>query len=76
MSRKILLADDSLTIQKVVELTFMEGDFEVAAVSNGDDALTKLGEGVVTVAHRSDLEFAFHEGQLHHLLDGQAVVGQ
>jgi len=44
MSRKILLADDSLTIQKVVELTFMEGDFEVAAVSNGDDALTKLGE--------------------------------
>ena len=44
MSRKILLADDSLTIQKVVELTFMEGDFEVTAVSNGDDALTKLGE--------------------------------
>lgn len=44
MSRKILLADDSLTIQKVVELTFMEGDFEVTAVSNGDDALSKLGE--------------------------------
>lgn len=44
MSRKILLADDSLTIQKVVELTFMEGDYEVSAVSNGDEALTKLGE--------------------------------
>jgi DNA-binding response OmpR family regulator len=44
MSRKILLADDSLTIQKVVELTFMEGDFEVTAVSNGDDALTQLAE--------------------------------
>ena len=44
MSRKILLADDSLTIQKVVELTFMEGDFEVTAVSNGDDALGKLDE--------------------------------
>ena len=44
MSRKILLADDSLTIQKVVELTFMEGDYEVSAVSNGDDALIKLGE--------------------------------
>jgi len=44
MSRKILLADDSLTIQKVVELTFMEGDFEVTAVSNGDDALSKLSE--------------------------------
>lgn len=44
MSRKILLADDSLTIQKVVELTFMEGEFEVTAVSNGDDALEKLSE--------------------------------
>jgi CheY-like chemotaxis protein len=44
MTRKILLADDSLTIQKVVELTFMEGDYEVSAVSNGDDALAKLGE--------------------------------
>jgi CheY-like chemotaxis protein len=44
MSRKILLADDSLTIQKVVELTFMEGEFEVTAVSNGDEALEKLEE--------------------------------
>lgn len=44
MSRNILLADDSLTIQKVVELTFMEGDFQVTAVSNGDDALAKLEE--------------------------------
>lgn len=38
------MADDSLTIQKVVELTFMEGDFEVTAVSNGDDALAQLGQ--------------------------------
>ena len=44
MSRKILLADDSLTIQKVVELTFLEGDYEVTAASNGDDALAKLRE--------------------------------
>lgn len=44
MSRKILLADDSLTIQKVVELTFLEGDYEVTAASNGDDALVKLEE--------------------------------
>ena len=44
MSKKILLADDSLTIQKVVELTFMEGDFDVTSVSNGDDALGHLDE--------------------------------
>ncbi len=44
MSRKILLADDSLTIQKVVELTFMEGDYEVTAASNGDEALARLND--------------------------------
>jgi len=39
MSRTILLADDSLTIQKVVELTFADTDYEVVAVSSGDDLL-------------------------------------
>jgi len=42
MSRKILLADDSVTIQKVIELTFMDEDYEVKAVSNGDEALAAL----------------------------------
>jgi CheY-like chemotaxis protein len=44
MSRKILLADDSLTIQKVVELTFAETDYEVIAVSSGDELLDRLPE--------------------------------
>lgn len=44
MSKTILLADDSLTIQKVVELTFMEGDYEVLSFSNGDDAMSRLEE--------------------------------
>ena len=35
MARKILLADDSVTIQKVVELTFSEGDYQVLCVSDG-----------------------------------------
>ena len=35
MSKKILLADDSITIQKVVELTFSEGDYQVFSVGNG-----------------------------------------
>jgi len=42
MSRRILLADDSVTIQKVIELTFMDEDFAVTAVSNGDEALAQL----------------------------------
>ena len=44
MSGTILLADDSLTIQKVVELTFADTDYRVIAVSSGDDLLDRLGE--------------------------------
>jgi CheY-like chemotaxis protein len=44
MPKKILLADDSITIQKVVELTFSDGDYEVIAVNNGAKAIQKLAE--------------------------------
>lgn len=46
MGKSILLADDSVTIQKVVELTFMEEDVEVTAVGSGDGAIQKLEEGL------------------------------
>ncbi|MDA8083524.1 MAG: response regulator [Nitrospiraceae bacterium] len=39
MARRLLLADDSITIQKVVELVLAEEDFEIKSVSNGEDAL-------------------------------------
>jgi CheY-like chemotaxis protein len=44
MPKRILLADDSITIQKVVELTFSDGDYEVTAVNNGAKAIAKLSE--------------------------------
>ena len=44
MPKKILLADDSITIQKVVELTFSDGDYEVTAVNNGAKAIQRLSE--------------------------------
>jgi CheY-like chemotaxis protein len=44
MPKRILLADDSITIQKVVELTFSDGDYEVTAVNNGAKAVQKLAE--------------------------------
>ncbi|MEO8277225.1 MAG: response regulator [Thermoanaerobaculia bacterium] len=44
MTKTILLADDSVTIQKVVELTFMDEDFRVSAVANGAEAIARLGE--------------------------------
>ena len=42
--KTILLADDSITIQKVVELTFSEADYRVICVSSGGQALQKVAE--------------------------------
>ena len=41
---KLLLADDSVTIQKVVNLTFADEGIEVITVGNGDLAWQKIGE--------------------------------
>ncbi len=50
MAKKILLADDSITIQKVVELTFSEGDYEVFCASDGAQAIRKIEEIVPDIA--------------------------
>lgn len=42
MAHKLLLADDSITIQKVVELILAEEDYDIKSVSNGEDALNAL----------------------------------
>src|SRR4029450_3392975 len=44
MGSRILLADDSITIQKVVNLTFADEGIEVVSVSNGDLAERRLRE--------------------------------
>ena len=44
MKKKILVADDSLTIQKVVELTFADTDYLLTCVGNGRLALEKVRE--------------------------------
>lgn len=41
---KMLLADDSVTIQKVIDLTFGSEGVEVTAVNNGDQAISQLEE--------------------------------
>lgn len=43
-TRKLLLADDSITIQKVVNLTFADEGIEVITVGNGDSAMEKMAE--------------------------------
>ncbi len=42
MSKLVLLADDSATIRKVIELTFSDTDFHVEAVASGEEALARL----------------------------------
>lgn len=42
MGQKILLADDSITIQKVIELTFSDEDFELHTVGNGQKAIDEI----------------------------------
>ena len=42
MPHKLLLADDSVTIQKVIELTFADEDIEVVAVNNGRQAIEMI----------------------------------
>ena len=42
--KKLLLADDSITIQKVVDLTFTDEGVTVLAANNGREAVEKLSE--------------------------------
>jgi CheY-like chemotaxis protein len=44
MGTTLLLADDSITIQKVVGIIFANEDYELVVVDNGDSALEKARE--------------------------------
>ena len=42
MAHKLLLADDSVTIQRVIELTFADEDIDVTTVGDGQLAIDRL----------------------------------
>src|ERR671915_1009913 len=42
MAHKLLLADDSVTIQRVIELTFADEDVQVIAVGDGKLAIERV----------------------------------
>src|SRR5690349_17787134 len=52
MSHKLLLADDSVTIQRVIELTFADEDVKVAVVGDGRQAIERIA------AERPDIVLA------------------
>lgn len=49
MSKTLLLADDSVVIQKLVGLSFANEDMEVVTTDNGDDAITRARQIVPDV---------------------------
>ena len=44
MAKRLLLADDSVTIQKVVGISFASEDIEITTVDNGNDAVSRARE--------------------------------
>jgi CheY-like chemotaxis protein len=52
MTKKLLLADDSITIQRVIELTFSGEDVQVITASDGEEALSRIA------AERPDIVLA------------------
>jgi CheY-like chemotaxis protein len=44
MTKKLLLADDSITIQKVIQITFAHEDYQLTITDNGDTALARAEE--------------------------------
>ena len=42
MSKKLLLADDSVTIQRVIELTFSGEDVQVLTAGDGEEAIARI----------------------------------
>ena len=72
MTQKILLADDSVTIQKVIELTFMDEDYEVTTAGDGEEALDRLEQmspdvviADVHMPNASGFDVAKRSKQLH-----------
>ena len=44
MPKSVLVADDSLTIRKVIGMIFATEDFQLTTVDNGLDAISKTRE--------------------------------
>lgn len=74
MSHKLLLVDDSITIQRVVQLTFVDEDVEVVTVGDGSraaDAIREESPDIVLVdanmPHKDGYEVtAFVKSELNH----------
>ncbi|MBI1874070.1 MAG: response regulator [Acidobacteria bacterium] len=74
MSHTLLLADDSVTIQRVIELTFADEDIRVVAVGDGQQAIERIESdrpdivlADVGMPNRDGYEVAAHVKRTPHL---------
>lgn len=44
MAKQILLVEDSVTMQKVIQIAFAKEDYQIVAVSSADEAMSRLKE--------------------------------
>ena len=64
MPKTLLLADDSLTIQRVVELTFAREDVRVISVTDGEQAIEAIKRSVPDVVLADiDIDWIAPNGQ-------------
>ncbi len=81
MGKKVLLADDSATIQKLVEMALSETDFELKAVSNGKQAVESFASfrpdvilADAIMPHMDGYEVCAHVKQTPELADVPVVL--
>ena len=82
MTKTVLLADDSLTIQRVVELAFAREDVRVVSVGDGEQAIARILESPpdlvladISMPRRSGYDVAdWVRSQIHTAPEGTVVL--
>ncbi|MEQ1728592.1 MAG: response regulator [Vicinamibacterales bacterium] len=76
MPKTVLLADDSVTIQRVVELTFAREDIRVVSVADGEQAIEALKHSVPDVV-LADIDMPGRSGfEVAQFVRGQAATAE
>ena len=61
MAATLLVADDSVTIQRVIELTFADEDIRVVSVGDGDQAIARIASYFLALSPKKNRRLSFFE---------------
>ena len=82
MPKQILLVDDSVTIHRVVEITFAREDYQITALKSADEAINKAKdlrpviEKLVTLSRRGAKDLHARRQALAQIKDADQVTNQ